>query len=794
LDFACERISNRKASTEMASPDAPRLRGTLLPTESLHEPPGIAPGDIAEFVRRRAVPLIAGFLTMLAAAAIVSALLPATYRSSASFLVERRDPSSLSSALAVLDRMGAGQGTETEIELLQSRRVLEPVVESLALHTTIKPAEVEAEVVSAGRDAQPGLYRVRTGEGTTSVEAVESGTVLAETAAGNALEFAGVQLYAPTIDGTSFEVEVLPFLEAVGRAQERISASTASPEADLVQLSCEGPTPDAARNLCSAVSTSYLQLRAELQRAEANAAAEFLAGQVEQARTRLLAAEDELQSYEGANRLVALSERANEEVRRFAGLQAQREQLDAERRALTEWIASIQQGGAGSSVRDLASFPTFFREQNQVVTQLIASLVELENERSSMMATRTARTPEVASIDERIGQIEAQLAQLASSYEQALGTQIRALDESLDMAGNQLAGIPTQQIESARLERQVSLLEELYRFLETRLHEAEVAQAVNLPSVRIVDEASLPYRPAWPNVPLNLGLGGFLGLLSGIGLAMYREHTDRRLRERLEVERETGLTVLGMIPRLKHPGPLTAVVHAPALLASNGHRAKLLPERELALEAFRSILADLRFLSTDHDAPPITVAVTSASRGEGKTFTACNLALARAATGARTILIDADARASGVASFFGLPPRSSGLTDLLSNHDPVWETAIHRLEIEGAAALEVLPAGSSTARSAALLEGPGMMELLARARRKADFVVVDTPPLNVLTDAAMIASRVDAVIVVVRGGITEREALQHTLRRLQHAHGKVVGIVLNDAALPTHYTSYSHAV
>lgn len=711
------------------------MQNALRPASAPELPPGPAapswmdPSQAGAVLRRRWVAFLAGLGAVFPAIALLTWLLPETFLSSASFLVEQRAPTTVTPALALLERMGTGRGTETEIELIRSRGVLAPVVEELALH-------VEQ------RDEGP---------------------------------------------------RVIPFLEAVERVQERIAVSAVNPNADLIGLSCEGRSPEEAQRLCAAVSASYLRLRSSLQREEADAAAAFLSEQVEQVREQLAAAEDRLRGYEGRNQAVALGDQATEGIRQLAELRAQRDQLDAERTALRSWTEGLEsQEGGAERFRNLAVFPTFLRDQTQLVTQLANSLVELENERSRLVVARTARAPEVVAVDARIGEIEGQLQGLATSYERALGAQIAALDGALARSGAALDEIPAQQVESARLRREVTLLDELYAFLETRLHEAEVARAVNLPSVRVIDPASLPFEASWPVVPLNLGLGLFLGLVSGAMAVVYREHTDRRLRERLDVEHEAGVPVLGMVPHLRRGGPLAALAgvrggaRLPHAIIEAG------PEQEVALEAFRSVLADLRFSMQRAGRELRCVAVTSASRGEGKTFTACNLALAHAASGGRAMVVDTDVRASGVARFFNLPPRGPGLSDVLLGDEEFDGTLEHFDVIEGAG-VTVLPAGRATHRGAALLDGPAFGQLLARLRAEPGLVIVDTPPLNVLTDAAMVAPQVDAVLVVVRGGFTEREALRLTLRRLSRADGRVVGVVLNDSRLPQHYTSYSHA-
>jgi capsular exopolysaccharide synthesis family protein len=295
---------------------------------------------------------------------------------------------------------------------------------------------------------------------------------------------------------------------------------------------------------------------------------------------------------------------------------------------------------------------------------------------------------------------------------------------------------------------------------------------------------------------MNLALGLFLGLAYGLAMALYREYKDP-IHERDEVARETGLPVLGMIPRLKVPGPLLPV-SLPATTAAKqkGDRNRLPAKRNqqsngLAIEMLRGLAAELSFFGSNLENGVSSVAITGATRGEGKTFTACNLALVRASHGARTLLIDADMRASSVAKFFDLPP-GPGLSDVLAGATDltsVWQ----QVKVSGSE-LWVVPAGTPTPQSVGLLESPAFTTLLARAARYFDLVIIDTPPVSMTTDAATVATRVNAVILVIRGGITDRPALNMTMERLRRARGKIVGVVLNDIPLTSGYVSqYTYA-
>lgn len=159
-------------------------------------------------------------------------------------------------------------------------------------------------------------------------------------------------------------------------------------------------------------------------------------------------------------------------------------------------------------------------------------------------------------------------------------------------------------------------------------------------------------------------------------------------------------------------------------------------------------------------------------------MTACNLALTRASHGVRTLLIDADIRGAGVAAFFKSPTPNYGLSDLLAGSAD-FSTVCTGLRVQGRDTLSVIPAGSPTPHSAELLESVEMRQLLDEAKQHYDLIVIDTPPLTGVTDAAAIASIVDGVILVVRGGVTDRDALDLTVQRLERVNGQVLGVVFN---------------
>lgn len=753
---------------------------------------------LAAVFKRRRRTIVAVLGTTLVAVAVATAALPRTWESTTTILVEERARGDESSALEVLDRLGLGNQAETEIELIRSRRVVEPVVDELDLHARLETdlgsshPDLLLREFAAGRSAEPETYRfVRMRDGGYSVETEAGEVVVPRAEPGEPVRFGGVSFRLPTDrDADGATLRVSSFAGRTSAVQGLLDANQVRREGDLIRLRCRGASAEEARTLCDAVTRSYVGLRTELQRDEAIATAAFLGEQVAGIERRLQVAEDSLEAFASANQVVALEERAAEEVRHLAGRQAEIEQLRAERVALRQLIGRIEAAPEGSrGTRDLAGFPTFLR--NTAVSQLLASLLAADEEVARLSGLRTERNADLRLARDRVRGLETRLHELATSYERALGNEIAAIEATLTTSGRRLATIPSRQVQYARLQRQALLFDELYRFLETRRREAEVAEAVELPSVRVVDHASLAEAPASPRPRRNLALALFLGLAGGLGLGVVKDLADPRILERGDLKLSPRMPILGLIPSVREPGPLLPATREGGG-AGVGSSAAFFQnwDQQLALEAFRSVVADLRFLGRESGRPVRSVAVTSAGPGEGKTFVACNLALARALHAGRTMLVDADMRASRVAEFLDCPSMP-GLSEVLAGLVDARSVA-STLHVEESGKLWIIPAGTPTPHSAALLEERLFERLVAVVRDNVDLLIVDTPPLNVLADAATIASSVDAVLVVVRRGVTDREGLRLTLERLARTGVPSINVIFNDVVLPKRYATYTY--
>ncbi len=276
----------------------------------------------------------------------------------------------------------------------------------------------------------------------------------------------------------------------------------------------------------------------------------------------------------------------------------------------------------------------------------------------------------------------------------------------------------------------------------------------------VVRPAELPGTPVTPRPKLNLALGLLVGLAAGIGLAMLREVLDTSVKTTADLQELTGCSALGVIAF--DPSAQRSPLVSPS------------DSRSVRLEAFRTLRTNLRFVDVDN--PPRVVVVTSSMTNEGKSTTACNLAITLASAGARVILVEADLRRPRVADYMGLEG-AVGLTDVL-----IGRTSLdHVLQPWGDAPLSVLTSGPLPPNPSELLGSTQMTDLLATLRARADMVLIDTPPLLPVTDAAVLARECDGAMVIIRQNRTTREQLGRALDALRSVDARVLGTVLNMA-------------
>jgi tyrosine-protein kinase len=308
--------------------------------------------------------------------------------------------------------------------------------------------------------------------------------------------------------------------------------------------------------------------------------------------------------------------------------------------------------------------------------------------------------------------------------------------------------------------------------LQNRAQTLSMLAELDYGNAQVAQRALPPSSPSSPRTSRNTGLGLFVGLLVGVGLALLLERLDRRIRDPRELESVYRLPLLGSVPRRSELARLRGDRH--------GRRRALRPAQA---EAFRMIRAHMRLSKASREAR--TIAIASGTRGEGKTTVARHLAEAAANAGSRALLLEADLRGPTLARALDLRP-GPGLIDVL-NGDASIDRAVQRVSLQsspaqngtGGRTLDVLVAGAPSFNAVELLESAAMDALLEQVRAVYDLVVIDTPAVTVVSDALPLLSRVDGIVVVGFVGRTRRHEAERLRQVLEDSGARLLGAIAN---------------
>jgi capsular exopolysaccharide synthesis family protein len=352
-----------------------------------------------------------------------------------------------------------------------------------------------------------------------------------------------------------------------------------------------------------------------------------------------------------------------------------------------------------------------------------------------------------------------------------LGSQLAQAEQELSDARRQydqlLATTPNDSTAIDAINQSIVLKERTYGTLLDQYESARVNEALLANSVSIVEPAYLPVNPSKPRVALNLVLGVLSGLMLGLILAFVAENLDTKLYTTDQVEAATQARTVGKIPAANDELQIARI--------NNGHYPQL--------EAFRRLRTNL--LPLDMANESVIAMVTSAQRAEGKSTVAANLAVTIAQSGRRVIIVDCDMRLPTVHKIFSLPNKrglTSVLTKDVSLQEAIVDTAFPRLN--------ALTSGPLPPNPTELLGSPQMANLLKELEQEFDFVLLDTPALLSVADAAVLAPVVDRIVWVVALAQTRRDDASTVRRQLMNVDAESLVVVINRAGSDSDYTAY----
>jgi capsular exopolysaccharide synthesis family protein len=555
----------------------------------------------------------------------------------------------------------------------------------------------------------------------------------------------------------------------------------------ILAVSYECGSPELAANIVNHLIDNYIAFSIQSRYAFTRRASGIMEQQLQELKSNVEKSQQDLIDYERQNLIVSVGdkqtvndERLEELNKDFAVAESDRVQ----KQSVYE-LAKANAGQVGVIVQD------------NVLAHLEEKYGDLQTAYSEALAQYGPKWPKVVQLRDQVAQMQAliqdahtrAIEKLHNDYLAAQNRQ-KLLGDALAKENGEISALSQRMIEYNILKREFEINQQLYQTLLQRLKDATLSATLQAPSVHIIDQATPPLHPISPNRRRNIAVGLLIGLILGITLGFVQEALDSSVRSTEEAERIVNAPALAVIPsegdghrrrELRPAGrPLSHV-------GSEGVGLAVVKRpSSVVAESFRSLRTSV-LLSTS-PRPPQSMLVTSPQVGEGKTSITSNLATSLAQRGGDVLIVDADLRRPCIAKTMGVA-NEKGLSSFLTGAHSLDEVLV---KYEHVPNLWILPAGPRPPDPAELLSSHMMENTLKELMKRFTHVVIDSPPLLLVTDAVILSAMVDGVILVVSCGATTRGALSRAHRILENAGSRVLGMVLNkvDMRFDTYYGYY----
>ena len=594
-------------------------------------------------------------------------------------------------------------------------------------------------------------------------------------------------------------------------------------DTDIIEIIFSAGSAFEAAEICNVIARTYRSLDKESNLTEYKDLRQFLEFQLNKKNEELRKSEEELRTYRENQKLVSLDESTKELISKLAETQAvmeatqvelestqeqkrnQEKQLDERRQLFASEVTQISspllielQQQYARMVSEKVKYESLIAQEQTIDPKVYeielrsqANRIKAIQQRLQEEAQRIATTSMVSDPLQIAQNLIASILELETNIK-GFSAKINTLRDIVAQYERQLEKLPGQGLELARLERKVAVDQNIYALLTEKLEETKISEAGQKETVRVVDNAIEPESPISPKKRLNLLLGAIIGLGLGIGLTFLIEFFDDSIKNPEILER-MGFPILAIIPEI------SSKEIAAKKFSSNGSGSPELGEDEAAIsrlithldpkspisEAYRTLRTNIQFQKLKHKESCLLI--TSSAPKEGKSTTIANLAITTAQMGSRTLLVDTDLRRPVIHTVFNLN-KDKGITNYLMGkmtyNEIVKPTIVDNLS--------VITSGPLPPNPSEMLSSPEMDEFIEMCRSNFDVVLFDSPPVIAVTDAAILSTKLDGTVLVVKAHQTQRTAVARAKNLLDNVNARIVGCLLNSVNIERAYGAYYH--
>jgi len=556
----------------------------------------------------------------------------------------------------------------------------------------------------------------------------------------------------PTSGKEYFSFNSLSYLTL--KYQASITANVTSRTSSLVVISMTGDNRYKITDFLNTLSNAYLEKNLEKKNRIAINTVKFIDSQISEVSDSLTYAESKLQNFRTSNRVMDISFQGQQSLERMNQLESERALLIMQKKYY-DYIREYFE--KNKDLSDLVA-PSSMNVQDPLLNQLISQLITLNSERTNLLNQGNIKNL-------RLNTIEVQIANLKKTINENISSNAATTEIALQDINNRSARIsaemsrlPSTERQLFGIERKFKLNDAIYTFLLQKRSEAQIARASNAPDYEVIDPARyITSYQVFPKNKLTLIIGAMVGLLIPFIIIVLRDFLNTKISSKKEIESITGLPILGH------------VFH-------NDSKEKIVINEAFnspISESFRSLRTNLQFYSTDNE--KMVFVVTSSYTGEGKSFISQNLACVYALFGKKTLLMGFDLRRPKLYQDFNLS-NQKGISTALINQSSLSEI-IQKTSIDN---LDFISAGPIPPNPLELIASPRTEHLINELKNLYDYIIIDSPPVGVVSDTYLLMKFSDANIFVVRQGFTVKEAFSTNINHLTQKNIPHISLVIND--------------
>lgn len=697
-----------------------------------------------------------------------------TYKISAKLLVNDNSGGSGASEASLLSDLGlfsTQSNVNNEVQILKSKTLLYKVIDNLRLNVTyIGQGDVKTKDIYLHSPFAISFLNNKT-------ENLKEGEVLhldaTVTANGVKLSNPNVTLnanYGDTIHaafGTFFVTKTgYPFKEDISYGVDIISPDYAfsllypnflitvtNDDVTTIDLTYTTPVPEKGTDILNNLISVYIRSNIDENNRVADSTISFIDSRLNIVMNELNNIEQQISSFKSANSLTDIAEQSRQLVTVNTELQKQLSQQSVQ----VEVIESLEKYLMDEK-NNKRIMPTTAPIQDPAFVALLDKYNNLQLQREQLLSNSTEANPSVKNIDAQLISIRGDLVRLMGSFKRALLAQQRELVRTNSQTSGMIRQVPAQEKTFLEYSRQQNIKQELYLYLLKKREETAVSRFNNVAPVRILDKARSDAFPFSPNKILIVSTALLMGLFFPASILFFRDYFNNRIADEDDVAKITKAPV--------------------AALISHNHSDKSLvvdeKSRSAISEQFRSLRSNLQFLLAGSKGKSILL--TSSMSSEGKSFIAMNLGSVLGISGKKVLLLEFDLRKPKLSQYLG-KENISGFSNYV-----VGDVSIENLIVPSGIHPNVylVNSGPMPPNPSEILMHEKVGELMEYARKEFDYIIIDTPPIGLVSDAHTLAKYADVIFYVVRQNYTTKYQVKIVEDMRVNKKMKNINVVLND--------------